>query len=118
VWYIAIYRVKISAMQIRRISMTAVLVLLFSMVFDVFSQDWPQWRGVNVLEITHEGNAFVTKKLWSNPDLFTEYNTPVLKNGYLYGLSKLNKLFCINVSNGETAWIDDAAYQNFGSIID
>jgi len=75
-------------------------------------------NGVNAIEITRQGESFSVRELWTNPELFTEYNTPVLKDGFLYGLSKLNKLFCINVSNGETAWIDDAAYQNFGSIID
>ena len=75
-------------------------------------------NGVNAIEIRKQGSSFVANKLWTNPDFSTTYNTPVLKDGFLYGLSNQNKLFCINATNGQTAWVDAAAHQNFGSIID
>ncbi len=75
-------------------------------------------NGVNAIEIKKQGTAFVPGKLWTNAELSTAYNTPVLKDGFLYGLSNQNKLFCINASTGATAWVDAAAHQNFGSIVD
>ena len=75
-------------------------------------------NGVNAIEIKKEGNSFVVNKLWSNPDFSTSYNTPLLKDGFLYGLSNQNRLFCINAGSGQTAWSDNTALQNFGSIVD
>lgn len=75
-------------------------------------------NGVNAIEIKKEGNAFAVTNLWSNTEFSTGYNTPLLKDGFLYGLSSLRKLFCINASNGQTAWKDEAVLQNFGSIVD
>lgn len=74
-------------------------------------------NGINAVEIIKQGNNFTVNTLWKNPEISTAYNTPVLTEGYLYGLSNINKLFCISASDGETAWIDETAYQNFGSIV-
>lgn len=75
-------------------------------------------NGFNAIEIKKDGNSFVVNKLWSNPDLTTSYNTPLLKDGFLYGLSNQSRLFCINASSGQTAWLDNTALQNFGSVVD
>jgi outer membrane protein assembly factor BamB len=75
-------------------------------------------NGCNAIEIKKQGNSYIVNKLWTNPDFSTSYNTPVLKDGYLYGLSNQSRLFCINASNGQTAWADQTPHQNFGSIID
>jgi outer membrane protein assembly factor BamB len=32
------------------------------------------------------------------------FNTPVLRDGWLYGISGLNALFCVNAETGESAW--------------
>ncbi len=57
-------------------------------------------------------------ELWHNPDLGTAYNTPVLKDGALYGLTAAGKLFCINAQNGQTAWADTSMHKPFGAILD
>jgi outer membrane protein assembly factor BamB len=75
-------------------------------------------NGFNAIEIKKDGNSFVVNKLWTNPDLTTSYSTPLLKDGFLYGLSNQSRLFCINASSGQTAWLDNTALQNFGSIVD
>ncbi len=75
-------------------------------------------NGFNAIEIKKDGNSFVVNKLWSNPDFSTSYSTPLLKDGFLYGLSAQSRLFCINASSGQTAWLDNTALQNFGSIVD
>ena len=75
-------------------------------------------NGVNAIEIKKPGDNYSVTQLWTNPDLCTEFNTPVIKDGHLFGLSRTNKLFCINAANGKTAWIDSVSHQNFGSILD
>ena len=75
-------------------------------------------NGVNAIEIKKQGDAFTVNKLWTNPDFSTSYSTPIIKDGFLYGLSNQGRLFCINAGNGQTAWTDQTAHQNFGSVID
>jgi outer membrane protein assembly factor BamB len=75
-------------------------------------------NGVNAIEIKKEGNAFVVNKLWTNPDFSTSFSTPIVKDGFLYGLSNQSRLFCIDAGNGQTAWKNETIYQNFGSLID
>lgn len=75
-------------------------------------------NGVNAAEIKKTGNSFTVSKLWTNPEFTTVYNTPVVKDGFLYGISSQSRLFCINASTGQTAWTDETALQNFGSIVD
>jgi outer membrane protein assembly factor BamB len=77
-------------------------------------------RGTKAIKIGKQGNAFITKELWSNPELGTQYNTPVLKDGLLFGLSDGGNLFCINAQNGQTAWTDETQRDRggFTSIVD
>jgi len=75
-------------------------------------------NGVNAIEIKKEGNSFTVNKLWTNPDFSTSFSTPLLKDGFLYGLSNQSRLFCINAGTGLTAWKDETPLQNFGSLVD
>jgi len=77
-------------------------------------------RGTKAIKIGKQDNAFITKELWSNPELGTQYNTPVLKDGLLFGLSDGGNLFCINAENGKTAWTDGTQHDRggFTSIVD
>lgn len=75
-------------------------------------------NGVNAIEIKKAGNSFTVNKLWTNPDFSTGFSTPLLKDGFLYGLSSQSRLFCINASTGQTAWKDETPLQNFGSLVD
>jgi len=77
-------------------------------------------RGTKAIKIGKQGNDFITKELWSNPELGTQYNTPVLKDGLLFGLSDGGNLFCINAENGQTAWTDETRRDRsgFGAVVD
>jgi outer membrane protein assembly factor BamB len=61
-------------------------------------------RGVKAMRFEREGGRIVAKELWSNPDKSVQFNTPVLKDGFLYGITQGNELFCINAQTGKTAW--------------
>ena len=76
-------------------------------------------RGTKALRIEKKGNAFTTNELWNNPELGVQFNTPVLKDNLLFGLTDRNNLFCINAQNGQTAWVDANACgsRGFGSIV-
>jgi outer membrane protein assembly factor BamB len=77
-------------------------------------------RGTKAAKVEKQGDAFVAKELWSNAELATQFNTPVLKDGLLFGLSDRGNLYCINEQTGKTAWTDATARGSggFGAIVD
>jgi len=76
-------------------------------------------RGTNAVKIEKQAGGFTAKELWSNPNLATQYNTPVLKDGLLFGVSKDGNIFCINAKTGQTAWTDTAQYgRGFAATVD
>jgi len=77
-----------------------------------------QGTGTKALQVNKEGGKFVTKELWSNPEIGTKWNTPVLKDGFLYGFTDQKRLFCIDASTGKTAWNDNAVNSDFATIVD
>jgi outer membrane protein assembly factor BamB len=77
-----------------------------------------QGTGSRAVKIKKEGDSFVTEELWCNEQLGTSFNTPVLKNGMLFGLSDGSNFYCMNAQNGQTAWKDTNKIERFGSIID
>jgi len=76
-------------------------------------------RGAKAVKVEKQGDGFAAKELWSNAELAPQFNTPVLRDGLLFGLSNANNLYCINAQTGQTAWTDAAARgsRGFGSIV-
>jgi len=77
-----------------------------------------QGHGTKAVEILKKGDSFTASTLWSNDELGTTFNTPVLKNNMLFGISKLSYFYCINAQTGQTQWVGDAKLDRFGSIVD
>jgi len=77
-------------------------------------------RGTFAVKIEKQGEAFAATPLWSNTDIATQYNTPVLKDGMLYGMSDRGNLFCISAKDGKTAWVDETSRDRsgFGTVVD
>jgi len=61
-------------------------------------------RGVTAVKLAKKGDSIAATELWKNVDNSVMFNTPVLKNGFLFGLSAGNDFFCINAKDGKTAW--------------
>ena len=78
-----------------------------------------QGQGTKAVKIEKQNTGFAAKELWSNTELGTGFDTPVLKDGFLYGLSDRGSFFCLNAQTGQTAWTDSATRkENFGAIVD
>jgi outer membrane protein assembly factor BamB len=75
-------------------------------------------RGTRTIKIEKKGDGFEAKEVWNNKDNSVLYNTPIVHNGLVFGLTARNELFCIN-SEGKTAWSSaikgDSGY---GTIVD
>jgi len=75
-------------------------------------------RGTKAVKIEKTGDGFAAKELWSNPDNAVQFNTPVLRNGQLYGISQNGDLFCIDAKEGKTLWTAKLGGRGFGSVVD
>jgi outer membrane protein assembly factor BamB len=70
------------------------------------------------VQLAQQGEGFAAKELWSNPDHAVQFNTPVLHDGRLYGLSQRGDLFCLDATSGRTAWTHATGERGgFGSVI-
>src|SRR5258705_3117389 len=60
--------------------------------------------GMSAFKMKKEGDKLVEEKLWSNTDNSVGFNTPVLKNGLVFGITGADQLFCLNTELQKTAW--------------
>ncbi len=78
-------------------------------------------RGTKAVKLEKQGDEVTGKELWSN-DNAVQFNTPVVKNGLVFGISSADKLFCINAETGKTAWTaalpSGGRRSGYGSIVD
>jgi len=77
-----------------------------------------QGTGMKAVKVEKSGNDYTTKELWSNAEVGTKWNTPVLKDGFLYGFTDQKRIYCLNAATGQTAWIDNAVNSDFSTIVD
>jgi outer membrane protein assembly factor BamB len=78
-----------------------------------------QGRGAKAVRIQKTADGFAAEQVWSNPDLAPQFNTPVLKNGLLFGLSEKGVLYCLDAEDGKTAWTDTVKRGgSFAAILD
>jgi len=78
-----------------------------------------QNRGTRAVKIEKQGDTFTAKELWSNPQVGVQFNTPVLKDGLLFGLSDKGMFFCLDAKTGKTDWVDTTKRGgNFAAVLD
>jgi outer membrane protein assembly factor BamB len=77
-----------------------------------------QGTGIKAVSVKKSGSIYTTNELWSNTEVGTKWNTPVLKNGYIYGFSDQKRIFCLNASTGQTTWVDNVVNSDFSTIVD
>jgi outer membrane protein assembly factor BamB len=77
--------------------------------------------GTMAVQIEKKDDGFAAKELWTKKDSPGKYNTPVLKDGLLFGLSpagKATKIFCMKADTGEVLWTDKTERGECGAILD
>jgi outer membrane protein assembly factor BamB len=76
-------------------------------------------RGTRAVKIEKTGEGLQAREVWNNKDNSVQYNTPVLRDGLLFGLSAGDSLFCIDARTGKTAWTAPVrGRRGYGSIVD
>ena len=77
-----------------------------------------QGTGSKAIKVEKQGDQFTTKEVWANAEVGARWNTPVLKDGFLYGFTDQKRIYCLNYSNGQTAWLDATVNSDFSTIVD
>ena len=77
-----------------------------------------QGSGTKAVKVEKSDNNFTTVEIWSNPEVGSKWNTPVLKNGFLYGFSDQKRIYCLNATTGQTAWVDNVVNSDFSTLVD
>lgn len=76
-------------------------------------------RGTTAVKLNKDGDSLKATQLWTNLENSVQYNSPVLKNGLVFGYSARDTLFCINAKDGNTAWTSAVpGKRGYGSIVD
>jgi outer membrane protein assembly factor BamB len=68
-------------------------------------------------KIEKQGDVFATKDLWKSESPH-QFNTPVLKDGLLFGLSARRNFFCMNAQTGDVLWTDATQRGECGAVLD
>jgi outer membrane protein assembly factor BamB len=68
-------------------------------------------HGCALLEITAQGVV----KLWETKELPDRFSTPLLRNGFIYGIGDTGHLVCLDEKDGRKCW--DQPGFGFGSVI-
>jgi outer membrane protein assembly factor BamB len=79
--------------------------------------------GTTALKIEKKDDGFAAKELWKVArEGAAQYNTPVLKDGKLYGLSGggrgATNVFCMDAKTGKVLWTDKTSRGQCGAILD
>jgi outer membrane protein assembly factor BamB len=77
-----------------------------------------QGAGTKAIKVKKDGDRYVPEELWSNPEIGAKWNTPILKEGFLYGFTDQKRIYCLDASTGKVAWMDNAVNNDFATIVD
>ena len=76
--------------------------------------------GTFQVRISNSGNGQKAEELWRNKDVRTNITTPVLVDGFLYGLGtsrgKNSVFVCLDFKTGEIKW-SESGYTDYASVI-
>lgn len=60
-------------------------------------------HGSALVEVSGSGKSFTARTVWENTSMKAKFNSPVVHNGYAYGLDE-GILTCVDLATGERKW--------------
>lgn len=78
-----------------------------------------QGKGSTMLKVKKTDTGYAVEDVWQNPEMGVSFNTPVIKDGYIYANeARFGNIFCINATSGEKCWVDTVKHNRFASMLD
>jgi outer membrane protein assembly factor BamB len=78
--------------------------------------------GTVAIKVEKKDDGFKAEQLWKKSDAAGIYDTPVLKDGMLFGFTGGNRqsgnFFCLDAKTGDKLWADDTKRGDCGEILD
>ena len=76
-------------------------------------------NGHKAFKIEKHGDGFAASELWSNADVSDQFNTPIVHDGLIFGISNRGNIYCLDEKTGELKWTGkESLGRGFGSIVD
>ncbi|HEY1380039.1 MAG TPA: PQQ-binding-like beta-propeller repeat protein [Gemmataceae bacterium] len=76
-------------------------------------------RGTHAVKVEKSADGLTAHELWANKETAVQFNTPVVKNGLVFGISGTQSLFCLDEKTGKTAWTAPVrGDRGYGSVVD
>jgi outer membrane protein assembly factor BamB len=69
------------------------------------------------LRIEKQGDGFVANVLWKKDQTAHQYNSPVLRDGLLFGISPSRTFYCMDAKSGDVLWTDTTKRGECGEIL-
>ncbi len=66
-------------------------------------------RGATAEKIEIKDGKFEASPAWKNDESSVQFNTPVLREGFVYGISNMGSVFCVNAESGKQVWTSTGA---------
>jgi outer membrane protein assembly factor BamB len=76
-----------------------------------------QGTGIRAVRIEKTGENISARPLWHNEQIGTVYNTPILRDNLLFGLSDRGQYFCLDAQTGSKVWVSTNRVSNFGTLL-
>jgi outer membrane protein assembly factor BamB len=76
-----------------------------------------QESGAVAVKIEKEGDKFTATEIWKKSQTTHRYNTPVLREGLLFGMNPKKNFFCMDAKTGDVLWTDSAKRGECGTIL-
>lgn len=61
-------------------------------------------KPTTAVKLERQGEKVAGNEMWTTRDTSVIYNTPVIKDGLMFGLSERNEVFCIDTKTGKRLW--------------
>jgi outer membrane protein assembly factor BamB len=74
--------------------------------------------GFMAFKIEKKDGGFTATEVWKKPLAAAGYQSPLLKDGLIFGVNTNLNLFCLDAKTGDVLWTDTAKQGQCGSILD
>jgi outer membrane protein assembly factor BamB len=77
--------------------------------------------GTAAYQVEKTNDGFAAKELWKKSQAANQYNTPVLRDGLLFGLApagrRATNFFCMSARTGDVLWTDNVPRGECGAVL-
>jgi len=74
--------------------------------------------GTTAVKVEKKEDGYAAAQVWQKTESAGKYNTPMPRDGLLFGISSGRNLFCMKAETGEVLWSDSTKRGECGAVLD